>query len=123
MDPRKRTGDDQQEQIVSVESKRPRLTTDTTDDDEEIALRRQQQQQQQLLTTSPVESRFRTLGDQLVPAGDSKKDLAKSVTWSEQLQTVQEVKHLLLCRANLYFEHSRRIRPWKWTHCFRQYRK
>lgn len=122
MDPRKRTGDDQQEQIVSVESKRPRLTTDTTDDDEEIALRRQQQQQQ-LLTTSPVESRFRTLGDQLVPAEDSKKDLAKSVTWSEQLQTVQEVKHLLLCRANLYFEHSRRIRPWKWTHCFRQYRK
>ena len=121
MDVRKRTGDDQEEQVVSVESKRLRLTTDTTDDDEEIALGRQQQQQ--LLTTSPVESRFRTLGDQLVPAGDSKKDLTKSVTWSEQLQTVQEVNDLLICRANLYFEHSRRTLPWKWTHCCRPYLK
>ena len=100
MDVRKRTGGDHEEQVVSMESKRLRLTTDTTDEDEEIGLGRQQQQQQ-LLTTSPVESRFRTLGDQLVPAGDSKKDLTKSVTWSEQLQTVQEVKDLVICRVNL----------------------
>lgn len=76
---RKRLEDDRQEQMISTEPKRPRI--DPMPDDHPLL-------PSQPLITSPVQSQFRTMGDQLVPSTtDNKK-----VKWNEQVQTFEEVK-------------------------------
>lgn len=77
METRKRLEDDRQEQMLSVESKRPRI--DPIPDERSLL-------SSQSLITSPVQSQFRTIGDQAVPTVDNKK-----VTWSEQIETFDEV--------------------------------
>jgi hypothetical protein len=79
---KKRTEDDRQEQIFSNEPKRLRI--DEIIDDHQL-------RSPQLLATSPVESPFRTIGDQIVPSIDTKKEPIKTVKWNEQIQTFQEV--------------------------------
>jgi hypothetical protein len=76
---RKRTDDDRQEQIVSIEPKRLRI--DPLIDD----------RLSQSLLLSPVESKFRVIGDQIVPSVESKKESTKTVKWNEQIETFQEV--------------------------------
>jgi hypothetical protein len=76
---RKRTEDDRQEQIVSIEPKRLRI--DPLIDD----------RPSQSLAISPVQSPFRLIGDQIVPSTENKKESVKTVKWNEQLETFQEV--------------------------------
>lgn len=83
---KKRTEDDRQEEIFSNEPKR--LRVDEIIDDRQL-------RSPQPLAISPVESPFRTIGDQIVPSVDSKKESIKTVKWNEQLETFPEV--------NLYF--------------------
>lgn len=79
---RKRLEDDRQEQVLSVESKRPRI--DPILDERSLL-------SSQSLITSPVQSQFRTIGDQAVPSVDNKK-----VTWNEQIETYDEVNLRLI---------------------------
>jgi hypothetical protein len=76
---RKRTEDDRQEQIVSIEPKRLRIDPLTDD------------RPSQSLAISPVQSPFRLIGDQIVPSTENKKESVKTVKWNEQLETFQEV--------------------------------
>ncbi|CAF1034481.1 unnamed protein product [Rotaria sp. Silwood1] len=78
---KKRTDDDRQEQTLPIEPKRLRIDEITSD---------RQNQYYQPLTISPVESPFRTIGDQLVPSTESKKEIAKTVKWKEQIETFQK---------------------------------
>ncbi|CAF1296559.1 unnamed protein product [Rotaria sordida] len=78
---KKRTDDDRQEQILPIEPKRFRIDEITND---------RQNQYYQPLTISPVESPFRTIGDQRVPSIDNKTETAKTVKWSEQIETFQK---------------------------------
>lgn len=71
------------EPVAFHPTKRFRLTTDKHE--EAMAL------QQQILPISPVDSTFRTHGDQFVPSAESKKEPTKSVKWNEQVQTVRTV--------------------------------
>ncbi|CAF2423951.1 unnamed protein product [Rotaria sp. Silwood2] len=75
---KKRTDDDRQEQTLPIEAKRLRIDEITND---------RQSQYYQPLTISPVESPFRTIGDQLVPSADNKKETTKTVKWNEQIET------------------------------------
>lgn len=74
--------DQQQQQVLPIDSKRMRL------DDIPVV---KKEQLQQSLAISPVESPFRTIGDQKVPSTDLKKDTSKTVRWSEEIQTFETV--------------------------------
>jgi hypothetical protein len=85
---KKRIDDDRQEQILSSQPKRLRIDELTDDHQYQPPLL-------QPLVMSPVESPFRTIGDQIVPSIEMKKEPIKTVKWNEQIETFQEV--------NLYY--------------------
>ncbi|CAF0971207.1 unnamed protein product [Adineta steineri] len=78
-DTKKRPEIDRQEQLSTIDRKRLRL--------DESTVGHQIFQSHQPLSSSPVESPFRTIGDQLVPSTEAKKDQTKAIKWSEQVQT------------------------------------
>jgi len=86
---KKRTEDDREEQILPIEPKRLRMEQITDD---------HQLRSIQPLVISPVESPFRTIGDQIIPSNDNKKESIKTVKWNEQIQTFQEVKIFIIIK-------------------------
>jgi hypothetical protein len=80
---KKRTEDDREEiEIFPIVPKRLRI--DERIDDQQV-------RPSQPLAISPVASPFRTIGDQIVPSIDNKKEPIKTVKWNEQIHTFQEV--------------------------------
>ena len=79
---KKKVDEDRRVPMPPVESK-PVAMVEPVDD--------RQSRANQPLPISPVASTFRTQGDQKVPVVESKKEPGKTVKWSEQLQTFQEV--------------------------------
>ena len=82
---RKRPEDIREEQIESVEPKRIRIDPLPIDQSSPPP------PSPQVLAMSPVESQFRTIGDQTVPSMEEKKESSKSVQWNEQVQTFVQV--------------------------------
>ncbi|CAM2716789.1 unnamed protein product [Rotaria socialis] len=82
-DVKKRTDDtdEQQQQILPTDPKYFRLDDLSYDN---------QNRHQQPLIISPVESSFRTMGDQKVPSIDNKIEIGKTVKWSEQVETFRK---------------------------------
>ena len=71
----------------------------------------------QPLPISPVASTFRTQGDQKVPVVESKKEPGKTVKWSEQLQTFQEVTFRSIVESASSSRSFRAKHRLKWTRC------
>jgi hypothetical protein len=85
-----------QEQIPSeIMSSRPITDINKRIEDEQILpIESKRLRTDQPLVLSPVESPFRTIGDQIVPLTDTKKEATKGVKWNEQIQTFQELNDL-----------------------------
>ena len=57
------------------------------EDEENFPIESKRLRTDQPLALSPVESPFRTIGDQIVPSTDTKK----GVKWNEQIQTIEDI--------------------------------